>query len=157
MIRDLRKIITSADVILICFLLIISVFILVLIKDDISAKQVEISYHNELLVSTPLNKDRIIELDEGIIIDPLVFPLTVSTSTSILSDSKSEYFGIGELSSVPEIIFISKGDSLDKNMYEYKDAENWIKINELLSEKGELNIFRHLKYKSLLEKYGYNQ
>jgi len=69
MIRDLRKIVTSADVILICFLLIISVFILLLIKDDISAKQVEISYHNELLVSTPLNKDRIIELDEGIIIE----------------------------------------------------------------------------------------
>ncbi len=69
MIQDLRKIFTSADVILIIFLLIIAVFITVLIRDNISVKQVEISYHNKLVVSTPLNKDRIIELDEGIIIE----------------------------------------------------------------------------------------
>ena len=69
MIRNLRKIFTSADIILILFLLSIAVFILVLIKDDISAKQVEINYHNKLVVSTPLDKDRIIDLDEGIVIE----------------------------------------------------------------------------------------
>ena len=67
MIQSLRKIFTSADVVLILILLSIAVFMLVLIKDDISAKQVEISYHNKFVVSTPLNKDRIINIDEGIV------------------------------------------------------------------------------------------
>ncbi len=69
MIRDLRKIFTSADIVLIFFLLSIAVFMLVLIKDDISAKHVEISYHNKFMVSVPLNKDRIIDLDEGIVVE----------------------------------------------------------------------------------------
>jgi len=69
MIRDLRKIFTSADIILIFFLLVIAVIILVLIKDDISAKQVEIRYHNKLVTSAPLNKDRIIEIDAGIVVE----------------------------------------------------------------------------------------
>ena len=42
---------------------------LILIKDDISAKQVEINYHNKLITSVPLTKDKIIELDEGIIVE----------------------------------------------------------------------------------------
>ncbi|MCD6176219.1 MAG: NusG domain II-containing protein [Candidatus Cloacimonetes bacterium] len=69
MIRNLRKIFTSADIILIFFLLSITVFMLVLIKDNISAKQVEISYHNKLVASVPLDKDRIIDLDEGIVVE----------------------------------------------------------------------------------------
>ena len=69
MLRDLRKIFTSADIILIFFLLSIAIFMLVLIKDDITAKQVEISYHNKLVVSVPLNKDRIIEIDKGIVVE----------------------------------------------------------------------------------------
>ncbi|MDP8267677.1 MAG: NusG domain II-containing protein [Candidatus Tenebribacter davisii] len=69
MIKKLGKIFTLADVTLILFLLSISVFILVLIKDDISEKQVEISYHNKLLVSTQLNKDRIINVDDGIVVE----------------------------------------------------------------------------------------
>ena len=69
MIRDLRKIFTSADVILIFFLLAIAVFMLVLIKDDISAKQVEISYHNNFVIAVPLDKNRIIDIDEGIVVE----------------------------------------------------------------------------------------
>ncbi len=69
MIRNLRKIFTSADIILIFFLLSIAVFMLALIKDDISAKQVEISYHNKFVVSAPLSKDRLIDLDEGIVVE----------------------------------------------------------------------------------------
>jgi len=42
---------------------------LVLIKDDISAKQVEISYHNKFIASVVLDKDRIIDVDEGIVIE----------------------------------------------------------------------------------------
>ena len=67
MIKDLKKIFTKADIILILFLMSIAVFMVVLIKDDISAKQVEIRYHNKLVVSAPLNKNRIIEIDDGII------------------------------------------------------------------------------------------
>ena len=69
MIQNLRKIFTSADIILIFFLLSIAVFMLVLIKDDISAKQVEISYHNTFIVSIPLDKDRIIDIDEGLVVE----------------------------------------------------------------------------------------
>lgn len=69
MIRDIRKTFTSADIVLIFFLLSIVVFMFVLIKDDISAKQVDISYHNKFVVSVPLDKDRIIDIDEGIIVE----------------------------------------------------------------------------------------
>ncbi|MBT4331736.1 MAG: hypothetical protein HOD64_00520 [Candidatus Cloacimonetes bacterium] len=67
MINDLKKIFTTADIILILLLLSFAVFMVVLIKDDISAKQVEIRYHNKFVVSVPLNKDRIITIDEGIV------------------------------------------------------------------------------------------
>ncbi len=69
MISNLRKIFTSADIILIFFLLSIAVFMLVLIKDDISAKQVEISYHNKFVASVPLDKDKTINIDEGIVVE----------------------------------------------------------------------------------------
>jgi len=69
MINKVLKIITIADVILILFLLIASVFITVLIKDNISSKQVEISYHNKFVDSVPLEKDRIIDVDEGIVVE----------------------------------------------------------------------------------------
>ncbi len=69
MIQNIRKIFTFADIILIFFLLAIAVFMLVLIKDDISAKQVEISYHNEFIASVPLNRDKIIDIDEGIVVE----------------------------------------------------------------------------------------
>ncbi|MDA3812923.1 MAG: NusG domain II-containing protein [Candidatus Cloacimonetes bacterium] len=69
MFRDLRKIFTTADIILIFFLLTIAVFMLVLIKDDISAKQAEISYHNKFVISVPLDKDRIIEIEKGIVVE----------------------------------------------------------------------------------------
>lgn len=69
MIRNLRKIFTSSDVVLIIILLAVSVFMLVLIKDDISAKQVEISYHNKFVASVPLDKGNIIDIDEGIVVE----------------------------------------------------------------------------------------
>ena len=69
MIRDLRNIFTSADIILLIFLLAISVFMLILIKDDISAKQVEINYHNKFVTSVPLDKDKTIDIDEGIVVE----------------------------------------------------------------------------------------
>ncbi|MBU4070367.1 MAG: hypothetical protein KJ646_05265 [Nanoarchaeota archaeon] len=77
-----------------------------------------------------------------------------TTSSSIISDSKGSYFGNGKLSSIYEIIPISNGDSLGKNLYEYQDAQSWRKINNLLEKKGSLNWFRNLKFTNLKKKYG---
>lgn len=76
-----------------------------------------------------------------------------TTGSSIISDSKGSYFGNGRLSSNYEIILISNGDSLGRNLYEYQDAKSWSKINDILEEKGSLNWFRNLKFKSLKKKY----
>lgn len=77
-----------------------------------------------------------------------------TTGSSILSNDQEYYLGWGKLTSEPEVIFISEGNSLDKNFYEYKDAKDFIKLNEIVEKEGELNIFRHLKWESLKEKYG---
>ena len=77
-----------------------------------------------------------------------------TTAPSIISNNQGYYIGWGELLSEPEMILISGGDSLEKNLYEYKDARDLIKISKIIEEKGELNIFRHNKLESLREKYG---
>ncbi len=76
-----------------------------------------------------------------------------ATGPSIISNDQEYYSEWGKLSSDPEVIFISEGNSLDY-LYEYKDAKDFIKLNDLVENKGELNIFRHLKWESLKEKYG---
>jgi len=77
-----------------------------------------------------------------------------TTGPSIISDSKGSYFGNGRLSSNYEIIPISEGNSLKRNLYEYQDAKSWGKVNDILEEKESLNWFRNLKFKNLKEKYG---
>jgi len=77
-----------------------------------------------------------------------------TTAPSIISNNQGYYIGWGELSSEPEMILISEGDSLGKNLYEYKDARDLIKISKIIEEKGELNIFQYNKLESLREKYG---
>ncbi|MCK5043848.1 hypothetical protein KAR52_02500 [Candidatus Pacearchaeota archaeon] len=77
-----------------------------------------------------------------------------TTGPSIISNYQDYYIGWGKLSSNPEIIPISEGISLDKNLYEYKDVRSLIKINEAIEEKGQINIFQRSKLKNLMEKYG---
>jgi len=77
-----------------------------------------------------------------------------TTGPSIISDKGGYYLGWGKLSSEPEVMLISEGDSLGKNLYEYEDAEDWVKINGILEEKGKINIIRHWKLEKLREKYG---
>ncbi len=77
-----------------------------------------------------------------------------TTGPSIISNNQEDYLGLGKLSSNPEVIFISEGNSLGENLYEYKDARDLIKLNEIIEEEGALNIFRHYKLNSLKEKYG---
>lgn len=79
-----------------------------------------------------------------------------TTGPSIISNSQEYYLEWGKLSSELEVIFISEGNSLEKNLYEYKDAKDLIKLNTIIEEEGELNIFRHYKLESLREKYGLN-
>jgi len=81
MIRNLHKIFTTADIMLIISLLSIAVFMLVLIKDDISARKVEISYHNKFVASVPLDKDKIIDIDEGIVIEIIDGKVRIKEST----------------------------------------------------------------------------
>jgi len=69
MINEIRKTITIADAILIIFLLVVALFTLLLVNKNVYSKQVEISYHNKLITTVPLNKDRIVDIDEGIVIE----------------------------------------------------------------------------------------
>ncbi|MEJ2267481.1 MAG: hypothetical protein P8X70_00165 [Nanoarchaeota archaeon] len=79
-----------------------------------------------------------------------------TTGPSIISNDEEYYSGLGKLSSSPEILFISEGKSLGDNLYEYKDAEDFIRLSRIVQDTGELNIFRHNRFKELKEKYGLN-
>ena len=77
-----------------------------------------------------------------------------TTGVSILSNSEGDYFGWGKLSFNPEVLLISEGDSLGKNLYEYGDAKDFIFIENLIKKKGKLNYFQYQRLKSLNQKYG---
>lgn len=69
MINSIKKNFTLADILLIIFLLSVAIFMIFLIKDDITSKFVEINYDNKFVDSIPLDKDRIINIDEGIVVE----------------------------------------------------------------------------------------
>ena len=77
-----------------------------------------------------------------------------TTGPSIISNNQDYYAGWGKLSSSPEIIPISEGTSLPKNLYEYKDVRSLIGINRAIEQKGQINLFQRIKLKSLMKKYG---
>ena len=77
-----------------------------------------------------------------------------TTGPSIVSNDQEYYTGWGRLNSEPQVVFISDGMSLNDNLYEYKDAQTFIKLDKIIEKTGELNIFRHYKFKFLKEKYG---
>lgn len=77
-----------------------------------------------------------------------------TTGPSVMTNNQDYYVGGEKLSSKPEVIFISGGDSLGENLYEYKDAKNLMKINKIIEEKGRINLIEHFKLKKLKEKYG---
>ena len=72
----------------------------------------------------------------------------------LLSNDELTYVGGTRLNSIPKVIFISSGASLDEDLYEYKDAEKIKELNNKLREKGSLNFFEVSKLKKLKEKYG---
>jgi len=77
-----------------------------------------------------------------------------TTGPSIITNNQDYYIGARKLFSKPEIIFISDGDSLSSDLYEYKDARSVIKINNAIEQKGHINILQRIKLKSLMKKYG---
>ncbi len=77
-----------------------------------------------------------------------------TTGPSIITDSQITYSGGLKLSSMPEIIPLFEGDSLGDDLYEYKDAGDWMNIRNKLEQDGKLKIFDNIKKNKLIEKYG---
>lgn len=64
-----------------------------------------------------------------------------TTAPAIISDNSMAYVGGIKLTSEPKIIFVSEGDSLKSNLYEYKDAKEMKKINEAIEQDSGFNGF----------------
>jgi len=77
-----------------------------------------------------------------------------TTGSSIITDDEIEYVGGVKLLSQPEIFKISEGESLEEDLYEYKDAKKWIEIRNDIKENRELDVLKYFRWKSLKEKYG---
>jgi len=72
-----------------------------------------------------------------------------TTGPAIISDDEIEYVGSVFLESQPEVIPISEGISLPRDLPEYRDAEIMKSIR-----KRELFLFRNFELNRLKEKYG---
>ena len=72
-----------------------------------------------------------------------------TTGPAILSDDSIEYVGGITLSSEPQIMILSEGDSLGKNLYEYSDAEIMKRLRQ-----WKFVLFRNSNLEKLQEKYG---
>ncbi len=80
-----------------------------------------------------------------------------TTGPSIISDSQTQYVGIGALVSTPQIIPVPDGNLsvFGKNdFYEYNDAKLFDSIKERSDKYGTINFVQHLQYESLKKKYG---
>ena len=74
---------------------------------------------------------------------------------TIITDYQEEYVDVGKLTSTPEIIHISEGISFNSVSEEYKDAQEWIRINKLSeSSGGYLDQYNYNRWLSLVNKYG---
>ncbi len=72
-----------------------------------------------------------------------------TTGPSIMTDRGIEYVGGVKITSQPEIILVSNGDALGKEMYEYDDAKEMMKLRD-----GSFVLFREARLSKLKEKYG---
>ena len=78
-----------------------------------------------------------------------------TTRPTIITDCQEEYVGVGKLTSTPEIIHVCDGISFNSVSEEYKDAQEWIRINELSeSSGGYLDQYNYNRYNRLVNKYG---
>lgn len=72
-----------------------------------------------------------------------------TTGPAILSDNSIEYVGGIILDLEPQIMILSEGNSLGRNLYEYRDAEIMKQLRQ-----GKFVLFRNSKLEKLQEKYG---
>jgi hypothetical protein len=72
-----------------------------------------------------------------------------TTGPAIMTDNGIEYAGGIKLTSKPEVILVSNGDSLGSDMYEYQDAKEMDKIRN-----GGLMLFKESQFDALKKKYG---
>lgn len=78
-----------------------------------------------------------------------------TTGPSIITDYKTEYLAIEQLTSFPEIIPVPGNLSFgENNFYEYRDAKILDKIREKVKNYGTINYIQHLQFNNLKEKYG---
>lgn len=81
-----------------------------------------------------------------------------TTGPSIISDYQTEYAGIGQLKSTPEIIPVPDGEvgfgEKSNSFYEYNDAKILDSIRQRAEDFGTINFIQHLQYQELKKKYG---
>ncbi|MCW8966336.1 MAG: hypothetical protein OQK82_06595 [Candidatus Pacearchaeota archaeon] len=76
-----------------------------------------------------------------------------TTGPSIITNNQIIYSDGKKLESEPEIMEISNGKSLSDNMYEYKDTQTLIELEEKINTVGRLNVWELYKFNKLKEKY----
>ncbi len=77
-----------------------------------------------------------------------------TTSPSIITDNEIYYSSVGKLVSEPVFYFVSDGDSLGKNLLEYKDAEKLIRIRDSIDRRGVIGPFYRKTIEELTYRYG---
>ena len=74
---------------------------------------------------------------------------------TIITDNQEVYVGVGKLFSKPQIIYVSDGATFQTVYEEYKDAREWIKLNQLSKASGGyLSLSNYRKWLFLANKYG---
>lgn len=80
-----------------------------------------------------------------------------TTMPSPISYSEGRYLGplgSNKLISSPEIVLISEGISLSKNLEEYEDSKDLTRIVNRIDTTGKINFLEKRKFDELREKYG---
>lgn len=77
-----------------------------------------------------------------------------TSGPSIMTNNELEYVGGVKLLSMPEVIPISLGDSIEEGLKEYSDARSFIKIEKKIEETSQINFFDNWKLKKLNKRYG---
>lgn len=115
----------------------------------------ELGYGSSFLYYNKENHEAVgIKCPEKYAVDASEFCFVETTGPSIISDDKTEYVGIAELKSDPEILIASDGLALSEKAYEYNDARILIGIRKSAKEEGIINFLQYLQFKVLKDKYG---
>lgn len=77
-----------------------------------------------------------------------------TTGPSIITDTDITYYGGLKLRSEPQVLFISEGESLSSEIYEYEDAEKLFDVRKNLNQNYFFNPKKLVTFKKLENKYG---